>query len=183
MLRNRLTVEVWKSARLEATHPSDGSRPGPRPGSSGRSRTNRPPLLSEAPRLGGPRSRVASAQARPLPTVRARNVPGDPADSRRRLASPLEESLKRRCKRDYMRRWRSDPRNVAHEAAARKRDYYARKCRRVLAQLNAATRDHPVRMCGLCGRKNPVCEIERLVIGADALGTFTRVRVPYCGVC
>ena len=183
MLRNRMSDEVWKSARLEATHPNAGSRPGTWQGSSGRSRTNRSPLSSEVPRLGGPPSRVATAQARPLPTVRAANDPGDPAESRRRLASPLQESLKRRYKRDYMRRWRSDPRHVAHEAAARKRDYYARKCRRVLAQLNAATREPQVPACGLCGRKNPVCEIERLVIGADALGTFTRVRVPYCGVC
>lgn len=99
------------------------------------------------------------------------------------LVPSVREVLKRRYKRDYMRRWRRDPRNVAQEAEARKRSYYARKCRRVLSEMLADAHVDAKATCGFCGRRSPVCEIERLVIGADANRSFTPVRVPYCGIC
>lgn len=104
-------------------------------------------------------------------------------NTHQRLAPSVRDALKRRYKRDYMRRWRSDPRNVAQEAATRKRDYYERKCRRVLQALGAGAATPLAPVCGFCGHRAPICEVERLAIGTDAKGSFTPVRVPYCGTC
>ena len=100
-----------------------------------------------------------------------------------RIAESLRAELKRRYKRDYMRRWRSDPRNAAQEAEARRQGYYDRKCRRAIAQEVEEARKPVVPACGICGRRPPVCEIERLVILADKNGSFAPVRIPYCGIC
>jgi len=100
-----------------------------------------------------------------------------------RLAPSVRDALKRRYKRDYMRRWRSDPRNIAQEAVARKQGYYERKCRRVLQALGASAAEPPAPVCGFCGHRAPICEVERLSIGTDPKGSFTRVLVPYCGNC
>jgi hypothetical protein len=100
-----------------------------------------------------------------------------------RIAESLRVELQRCKKREYMRRWRSDPANAAQEAAARRREYYDRKCRRAAAETIAEAHNPAEPVCGMCGRKAPVCEIERFVILADKHGTFAPVRVPYCGVC
>ena len=100
-----------------------------------------------------------------------------------RIAESLRVELQKRKKREYMRRWRSNPANAAHEAEARRREYYDRKYRRALAESLAETRNPAEPVCGMCGRKAPVCEVERFVILADKHGTFAPVRVPYCGVC
>jgi hypothetical protein len=115
-----------------------------------------------------------------IPTGRKR---GCAENTHQRLSPSVRDALKRRCKRDYMRRWRSDPRNVAQEAAARKRDYYERKCRRVLQAMGARAAAPPAPVCSFCGHRAPICEVERLAIGTDAKGSFTPVRVPYCGHC
>ncbi len=82
---------------------------------------------------------------------------------------------KRRRNREYMRRWRADPRNRDHERASRQRWHYERK-------LRAARRDErPV--CGLCHKRRPVCQVQRLLLVEDHPGGFVEVRVPYCGQC
>jgi len=100
-----------------------------------------------------------------------------------RVAESLREELQKRKKREYMRRWRRDPVNAAQEAAARRREYYDRKYRNALAETLAEARNPAEPVCGMCGRKGPVCEVERFVILADKHGTFAPVRVPYCGNC
>jgi hypothetical protein len=126
----------------------------------------------------------ASAASAARPSSRATTCRGRlPKEAANRIAESLRAELKRRYKRDYMRRWRSDPRNAAQEAEARRQGYYDRKCRRALAQEAEETRSAAEPACGICGRKPPVCEIERLVILADKNGSFVPVRIPYCGIC
>jgi len=91
--------------------------------------------------------------------------------------------LQRAYKRDYMRRWHRDPRHLAKEMEARKRWYFARKCREALAPVESRRQETRPARCGLCHARPPVCEVERLRIDEAALGGYVTIRVPYCGVC
>lgn len=126
---------------------------------------------------------MRSVRLHPSAIVSGRRNCGIAENTHRKLSLSVGAALKRRYKRDYMRRWRRDPRNVAQEAAARKRDYYERKCRRVLQALGAGASEPRAPLCGFCGHRASICEIERLAIGTDPKCSFTRVLVPYCGNC
>jgi len=77
---------------------------------------------------------------------------------------------RRRYNREYMRRWRADPRHRERERANRERSQCSRKLRGV--------RGGPV--CGFCHQRRPKWKVLRLKPAATG---YIKVLVPYCGQC
>jgi hypothetical protein len=77
---------------------------------------------------------------------------------------------RREYNREYMRRWRADPRNWKRDRAQRQLQYQAKKLRE--AQQPA----EPV--CFNCGRQRPPVRVERLDVYR-----WLPALVPWCGEC
>lgn len=90
---------------------------------------------------------------------------------------------RRRQKRIYMRRWRSDPRHFEREIRTRLRAHLNRKMRSISSghprYLNR--RGEPV--CGFCWRRRPVKMEERLRVSEIAREGYVKVLIPCCGDC
>jgi hypothetical protein len=88
---------------------------------------------------------------------------------------------RRRSNRDYMRAWRSSPKQSARQRV--KRDIWeaARKLRNAGDAMEPFTSVSGKLICGFCGKRTPVTLVSRLQIGAD--GKFQQVEIPYCGIC
>jgi hypothetical protein len=82
------------------------------------------------------------------------------------------EIERRRNNRNYMRRWRADPRHRARERIRSSRLRVTHKCG------EAVVRGKPV--CGFCHLREPVRQVRRLK--PSRIG-YVEVVVPYCGVC
>jgi hypothetical protein len=96
---------------------------------------------------------------------------------------PDLREVKRLYNREYMRRWRSDPRNRLRNLEDRMRWYYERKLRDALRPEPDPAAHHHKRGCGFCHRRPAVRQIMRLQVSNGPLEPFIEVRVPYCGVC
>jgi hypothetical protein len=90
---------------------------------------------------------------------------------------------RREYKREYMRRWRSDPDHQRQERLNREQWYQRRKehIPKLLPHARSRRRSRPT--CGICRKRAPVTEIVRLQIRDDAPGGYRQVRIPYCGEC
>ena len=107
----------------------------------------------------------------------------------RRGADSLQRGMDRkavaqlRYKREYMRRWRSDPRNFERELHTRLRAQLARRVRPMYGErrLYLNRRGRPV--CGFCWHRPPIKLQERLRISEDARSEFVKVLIPCCGEC
>lgn len=77
---------------------------------------------------------------------------------------------RRRYNREYMRRWRADPRHRKRERANREHSQYLRKLRN--AQLGP--------LCGFCHQRRPKSKVLRLM---PVERGFITVLMPYCGQC
>ena len=112
----------------------------------------------------GPQRRPAprrSAQERAAP------VPTRPANY-----FDLSLEQRRRCKRDYMRRWRAAPKNRKREKQTRQRAWLQRK-------LNGDPK-RSLRVCALCNYQQSVTTVARL---EPLPRGFVEVHLPYCGEC
>jgi hypothetical protein len=89
----------------------------------------------------------------------------------------------RRYNREYMRRWRADPRNFERERDCRLRAYWRQKDKRARSQrrLYINARGQPV--CGFCWKRRPVRMAERLRICDAARGGYVKVLIPCCEEC
>lgn len=91
---------------------------------------------------------------------------------------------RRQYNREYMRRWRSRPENLAREKMHRQGWYYARKLRSTLEDPDSKPTRHAARpLCLLCRLRRSVCRVQRLVVVEGRPGGFVEISVPYCGVC
>ncbi len=79
--------------------------------------------------------------------------------------------VRRRYNREYMRRWRADPRHRESERASSERGQHARKLRHVVQGR---------RVCSFCHQRPPKEEVLRLFPVPTG---YVEVRVPYCGDC
>jgi len=86
-------------------------------------------------------------------------------------------------KREYMRRWRASPCRQSSERGRRRRAYYARKERELLTDASPDCDPDGPALCGYCGIRPSVEEVERLEIANDAPDGYVEVRIPYCGRC
>lgn len=89
----------------------------------------------------------------------------------------------RRYKREYMRRWRADPRSSQRELLTRLRAELSRRVRPMYGErrLYLNRRGRPV--CGFCWQRQPVKFQERLRISEEARNEFVKVLIPCCGKC
>ena len=85
---------------------------------------------------------------------------------------------RRRYNREYMRRWRANPANLARERANRKEWHYLRKLRSAMAPLPEGRL-----LCAFCHRRASVRRVSRLEVVQGIPGGFVEVKVPYCGEC
>jgi hypothetical protein len=86
-------------------------------------------------------------------------------------AEPGYLEARRRYNREYMRRWRADPRHRNCERANRERWQHLRKFQDLV---------HGKRVCGFCHQRAPKEEVLRLFPVPKG---YVEVRVPYCGQC
>src|SRR5271156_5339433 len=86
----------------------------------------------------------------------------------------------RRYNREYMRRWRADPRHRAREIGTRLRAYLRQKARRATSERRLYVNRHGQAVCGFCWRRTPVRMAERLRISEAAKNGYVRVLVPCC---
>ena len=86
-------------------------------------------------------------------------------------AGNWDNAARRRYKRNYMRRWRADPRHYDRERASRERSYYNRKVRNRRRSRN---------VCGFCHQRPPKSKVLRLMPVEEG---FIPIFVPYCGHC
>ena len=94
--------------------------------------------------------------------------------------SSLEE--KRRYKREFMRRWRANPRHRLRESLNRTQWAYARKKRQAEAHVSHTNARGELK-CGICGKLPPVTEVVRLRVSESAPKGYVEVRIPYRGNC
>jgi hypothetical protein len=89
----------------------------------------------------------------------------------------------RRYKREYMRRWRSDPRNLERELHTRLRAELTRRVRPMYGErrLYFNRRGQPV--CGFCWQRAPIKMQERLRVSEAARDGYVKVLIPCCGEC
>jgi hypothetical protein len=92
-----------------------------------------------------------------------------------------DESLRR--KREYMRRWRSNPAHQAQERERRQTRYYDRKVRNLSDEVEIPTGVVPGDRCGFCHRLPSVTEVQRLAIRGSGRDGYVEIAVPYCGTC
>ena len=98
-------------------------------------------------------------------------------------ASALAAEEKRRYNREFMRRWRADPRNHAVEREKRRRWYYERHKPRLARDASLSAGRQRQRLCGFCSRLPATGEIARLRVSETSPGGYVQVRIPYCGQC
>ena len=99
---------------------------------------------------------------------------------RRRAASAVARQEHRRERRperlregrEYMKRWRANPKNRARLRAATERQVARRK--------QAPSRDGDAKVCAFCRRRRSVKQIERLITTRDG---FQAVMLPSCADC
>jgi hypothetical protein len=113
-------------------------------------------------------------RAEQFPAREKRNVPTRRSAN---LTSDCDLEEKRRYKREFMRRWRSDPAHQERERARRQRDTFARKIRRA----NEIDTSSP--LCGFCHSRRSVTEVMRLKVSNETRSGFVSARLPYCGFC
>jgi hypothetical protein len=92
--------------------------------------------------------------------------------------------MRRTRSRDYMKKWRANPKHRELERERRDRDYVLKKQRRARRLLlRPYTRVDGRPQCGFCGQGRPVEIVERLRISETADDEFVKVLIPYCGHC
>ena len=101
----------------------------------------------------------------------------------RQDAGALAAAEKRRYNREFMRRWRLDPRNHALEREKRRRWYYERHKPRLARDEGLPANRRRQRLCGFCSRLPATGEIARLRVSEASPGGYVKVRIPYCGQC
>lgn len=74
--------------------------------------------------------------------------------------------------REYMKRWRANPKNRARLRASAERQVARRK--------QAPSRDGSAKVCAFCRRRRAVKQIERLITTRDG---FQPVLLPSCADC
>jgi len=89
-----------------------------------------------------------------------------------------ERRRTRASKREYMRRWRTDPANRDRERLYEAGIRESRKLRDL--QRDAARSTVNPKICGCCRRLKAVTKIERMRATEEG---FAPVVVPYCGQC
>jgi hypothetical protein len=91
---------------------------------------------------------------------------------------------RRRLNRDYMRRWRSDPR---HRARERERSRFYSRERKGRAAGNCCgppyTNARGELVCGFCLWRPAVEHVTRLRISESGPDEYVEVLIPYCGDC
>lgn len=112
----------------------------------------------------GPQRRPA-----PRPSAQERTVQ---ASRRSAICFDLSLEQRRRCKRDYMRRWRAAPKNRKREKQTRQRAWLQRK-------LNGDPK-RSLRVCAFCNYRQSVTTVARL---EPLPRGFVEVHLPYCGEC
>jgi hypothetical protein len=100
-----------------------------------------------------------------------------------RTRAELRRERIRRYNREYMRRWRADPRNFQREHECRMRAYWRQKEKRSRGErrLYINRRGQPV--CGFCWRRRPVRMTERLRISDEVRSGYVKVLIPCCEEC
>jgi hypothetical protein len=101
------------------------------------------------------------------------------ARSRRELVT----EARRRYNREYMRRWRSDPRNYRREHECRERAYWRQKISRARSERRLYINRRGQAVCGFCWKRPPVRMAERLRISEAARTGYVKVLIPCCGEC
>jgi hypothetical protein len=114
----------------------------------------------------------------------SRNATKAPQDRREELKSGESAALerKRRYKREFMRKWRANPRHRFRESLLRSRWNYERK-KRDAAHLTSHMNARGELKCGICGKLPPVTEVLRLRVSECSPNGYVEVRIPYCGTC
>jgi hypothetical protein len=94
-----------------------------------------------------------------------------------------KEVARRRYNREYMRRWRADPRNFERELHTRLRAQLTRRVRPMYGErrLYLNRRGRPV--CGFCWQRRPIKFQERMRISEETRNEFVKVLIPCCGEC
>lgn len=97
-------------------------------------------------------------------------------------AKTLEDLTRR--KREYMRRWRADPNNRAHDLLNRLKWQYQRKLKSALASMPMvnATAGRPPR-CGFCHLLPAISAVKRLKCSDASRDGYVEELVLYCGKC
>jgi len=90
---------------------------------------------------------------------------------------------RRRYNREYMRRWRGDPRHRQREVESRMRAYWKQKLRRATSERRLYINGCGQAVCGFCWRRPPVRMAERLRISEAARSGYVRALIPCCGEC
>lgn len=89
----------------------------------------------------------------------------------------------RRRNREYMRRWRADPRNCERERLKCLRSELERRVHSRYAGRRLFVTSHGRARCGFCWRGLPIKMVERLRISETAANEYVRVQIPCCADC
>jgi hypothetical protein len=100
---------------------------------------------------------------------------------RARIVKSIE--MRRRYNREYMRRWRGDPRHRQREVETRLRAYLKQKMQRATSERRLYINRCGQAVCGFCWRRPPVRMAERLRISEAARSGYVRVLIPCCEEC
>jgi hypothetical protein len=100
-----------------------------------------------------------------------------------RIGNHARADAQRRRNREYMRRWRADPRNFERERLTRLQSELERRVhpRYPGRRLFVTSRGRAV--CGFCWRGLPIKMVERLRISETAASEYLRVQIPCCADC
>jgi hypothetical protein len=90
---------------------------------------------------------------------------------------------RRRYNREYMRRWRADPRHRLRELDSRVRAYQAQKEGRAVNHRRLYIDGRGRAVCGFCWRRSPIRLVVRLRISEAARNEYVKVLIPCCGEC
>lgn len=101
----------------------------------------------------------------------------------RRNRSRARTNSQLRDHRDYMRRWRADPRNSERERLTRLRAEIERSVRPTLAGRRLFVTRRGRAVCGFCWRGLPVKIVERLQISETPAREYLKVQIPCCTIC
>lgn len=130
------------------------------------------------------RGRTAGRRAPEALRKAALAAPQSRSRSRDRGNGKLDlREVRRRYNREYMRRWRTDPRNRLRNLEDRMRWYYERKVRDAMRPGAGPAPVNGKSICGFCHRGLAVRQVARLQVSSGLLERFVEVVVPYCGVC
>jgi hypothetical protein len=110
------------------------------------------------------------------------SIPFADRDKQQQTKEPQFDG-RRQYKREYMRRWRTDPGHLAHERGKRKEWYHDRKSRGAQQNRSPSPSDCGEPVCGFCRLRPSLKNVMRLQICDSAPGGYVKVRIPYCGQC